>query len=178
MASKGLICTEIVLAFSMKFALDVAERSHLEVWTVQMGFRSNLICICKDQYYSNTCSYTFTGLLGAPETNPLLSLPHFCLSWQLSQLQIIKSINRVSPHCDQGKTDLWAAPGSTSLILLLWRTKWAFWGTGRSQGCSSMSTKTLSEFHASTTSTRIFVGSCEFCNSINCSGKKSMKTKA
>lgn len=160
------------------FASDVAERKQLKDWTVQMGFRSNIICICRDQYYSSTCSYTFTGLVRAPETNPLLSLLCFGLLWQLSQLQITTSLTWVSPHCDQGRIGLWSVPGSTSRIVFLWRAKWAFWGTGRSQSCSSMSTRTLSAFHASTTSARIFVGSREFCNSINCPGKKSIKTKA
>lgn len=160
------------------FASDVAEKQQLKGWTMQMGFGSNIVCICRDQYYSNNCSYTFTRLVRAPETNPLLSLPCFGLLWQISELQIITSISWVNPHCDQGKTDLWAAPGSTSLIPFLWRTKWAFWGTGRSQSCSSMSTRTLSAFHAPITSAKIFVGSCEFCNSINCPGKKSIKAKA
>lgn len=160
------------------FALDVSEREHFKDWTVQMGFRSNIICICRDQYYSNTCSFTLTGLVRAPETNPLLSLLCSGLLWQLSQLQIKTSISWVSPQCDQGKTDLWAVPGSTSLLPFLCRTQWAFCGTGRSQSCSSMITRTLSAFHTSATSTRIFVGSCEFYNCINCPGKKSIKTKA
>lgn len=111
----------------MVSASDAAEREHLKDWTVQMGFRSNIISICRDRYYSNTCSYTLTGLVRAPETNPLLSLPCFGLLWQLSQPQIKTSISWVSPHCDQGKTDLWAVPGFTSLILFLW----SFLGDGQ-----------------------------------------------
>lgn len=123
----------------MKFAFNIIGKKHLIeqckwVWEAILFVKTCIIAIVSFDWSESLWNkqllpvsslfWSVVPALTAPDSNILLT--------------------RSVPYHDLGETDLWAVPGSTSLTLFSWRTKWAFWERGRSQSCLSMSTRTIS----------------------------------